>query len=252
MRSAAGETFEVDWGWANPGAKVLPGPCSFRSSRFNYYQLDEGLIGEIPNVRYPRSKYTPQSWQLGEHYCGTPEQWSGGYPAGTPGPPLDPSGIPVCCGGQGNLFPKGGGSGGGGAEWSVSYLYSPEGGGSGGGFFLGPWILPIYPTGGGKGGGSVTFSTNLVLSAKGGGFGGGIGGPSGPDWFPKGGGFGGGIGGPIGADFRAFAGAMGGGKGSAVIVAPAMGGGGLGGGNANPPNSFIYPKGGGEGGGKNP
>lgn len=97
MRSSEGQTFTVDWGWANEGAKALTAPSPFMSSRFDDYPIDEGGLGEIPNRTPPRSRLVMPPGLPGDHHCGDDSLWLNGWPVGTPGLDIGPDGWPVCC-----------------------------------------------------------------------------------------------------------------------------------------------------------
>lgn len=98
MRSGHGQTQTVQWLIANPGAKLLPYPTAFGSSRWNVEPTDDGGIGEIPEVFPPKSVGYVNPNLFGDHVCGTPDQWANGWLPTDPLPPVDQHGVPKCCG----------------------------------------------------------------------------------------------------------------------------------------------------------
>jgi hypothetical protein len=106
MRNKDGSTFRVAWRKANPGAKDFPYITCFGTSHFDPEQnkynyaipfVDAGGIGEIPerSPKYPAGTYPP--WPVGDHVCGTPQQWAEGFDVPFSSTPFGPDRIPLCC-----------------------------------------------------------------------------------------------------------------------------------------------------------
>jgi hypothetical protein len=100
--------FLVDWNFVDEDNEILSidGGNSFCSSRYDPERLDNGGIGEIRKLFYPKSQNRAKPFLKGGKHCGSDEQWAHGYFADAPSVVYN-GGVPTCCAPDGAAFTEG-------------------------------------------------------------------------------------------------------------------------------------------------
>jgi len=88
--------FEGDWQFINPGAKAISFETAFGSNHTDPEHSDGGQVGEVRQIFYPKAQTYLPGFLLGNHICGTQQQWQNGWAAGVEGSPIV-AGVPTCC-----------------------------------------------------------------------------------------------------------------------------------------------------------
>jgi hypothetical protein len=96
---------DIQWYWADSGAKLWDGPNAFSSANWDDNPYSQQGLGEIWNAPQTYNKGAAPYPSSGTgRWCGKKRWFSEGVPPGTPPVSRTPSGQPACCGGPPGLL----------------------------------------------------------------------------------------------------------------------------------------------------